>query len=324
MRARLVDGLDVDAELQVLARLETFNDTHVRVADNVPQLQVVRYNRRVRKSGHARAGRLIKLNIGTQEDRFDVRETLVHELTHIYWQRRLPTEAVGHDSRFWAKMDRAFREAYGDLRVAPRVHRYHGRYADALRREAQAETTDTLVETIDRELARTQRLLDQQDLDPGYMNPTYYTNPNRQRELTPQERAFLAGTLGDQPYDRPAVIGNDHLPQPLTGMTEPKGPVTEWFPRDVIFGVARQRSRDAARSASVIDTSPATVEDRDERVRRIVWEFDGLTRQDIDAEYASRHGEYPGSSTYNSLWRLRRDGKVYRTGRGWHATREAD
>ncbi len=59
----------------------------------------------------------------------------------------------------------------------------------------------------------------------------------------------------------------------------------------------------------------------DERVFRIV-KLDagyGISREDIGEHYEREHGEYPGKSVYNSLWRLRRDGRVERIGHLWYA-----
>lgn len=311
--SRLVDGLDVDAELRALVQLDVFNDQHVQLAEAPPTLQLVRFSRPVQKLGHASRGRVIKLNAGTNVDQYDVKETLVHELTHIYWQRRLPLERVGHDLRFWQKHDRAFREAYDpqlELHVAPRTSRHHGRYARALRTADRVTTADAFLDQVSRDLEAIQAW---QDREPDYQNPGYYTDPDVPRELTSQEQAFLEGAL-PEPYDRPEVIP---LPQPLTGMPEPKGSLSQWIDLPVVRAHERQARRDEHPALPSNRRERAAV--LDERVFDLVRTYSGRNRNDLDWFYTEEYGEaYPGTSVYNSLWRLQRDRRVYRFGQRWY------
>jgi hypothetical protein len=55
----------------------------------------------------------------------------------------------------------------------------------------------------------------------------------------------------------------------------------------------------------------------DENVRLIVEQFRPLTRDEVQRRFEDHYGKYPGKSVYNSLWRLRRDRKVVRSGHYW-------
>lgn len=79
--------------------------------------------------------------------------------------------------------------------------------------------------------------------------------------------------------------------------------------------------RSARRGRVAVEHVPTTVLDR--RVQSIINDRPWLYRWQIDDEYARRHGPYPGRSTYNSIWRLRRDGLVQRIGHEWGPTRQA-
>jgi hypothetical protein len=142
------DGLDITAEFERICSIPMFAEA----LTPRPTLLITRWKQRKNTYGTARGGYRIKLNLFEGIDRFDVMEVLVHELTHIYCQRvfdRVRDGSIynpvptGHSNRFWVTLNRAIEQSYGELRVAPRTNRYHGRYADALRRRTITEQVAT-------------------------------------------------------------------------------------------------------------------------------------------------------------------------------------
>jgi hypothetical protein len=56
----------------------------------------------------------------------------------------------------------------------------------------------------------------------------------------------------------------------------------------------------------------------DERVHELIA-LGPVSREQLAWEYEQKYGPYPGKSVYNSVWRLRRDGRVDRNGHLWYA-----
>lgn len=142
-----LDGMNIRAEYARLCALECW---HPRIRTRPPKLDIV-YVRKgnVRTLGTARwQTHEIRLRIRAgRHTKYDVMETMVHELAHIDAERRAedyanehnkPKVKVGHSAAFWASMDRGFAAAYPDAvkHVGPQVNRYHGRYTKALRAAA--------------------------------------------------------------------------------------------------------------------------------------------------------------------------------------------
>jgi SprT-like family protein len=137
-----VDGLDLRAELARLCKLRTFKAPGAgpgRLARRTPELTVT--HRRARPTYELAAaddwGWRIRMAIWPGMDTADARETLVHELVHLFVGRQEGNNAW-HGPTFKRVMRAAFREAYGpDIVAVDNV--YHGRHAAALRaREAEA------------------------------------------------------------------------------------------------------------------------------------------------------------------------------------------
>lgn len=315
----VVDGFDLRVEMMRLVALGTFASTDM--LRNPPTLEVARFNRPVRKRGHASNGRHIKINVGTNVDRYNLQETLAHELTHIYYHRRGDLW-LAHQDLFWKKLDIVVREAYGsDLRFEPRSNRGHGRYAKALRQRDLLRNSGNAVEAIDALLstgADATLVGRWQDAEPGRYVPNYFIDPNEPRELTEQEQAFLEGTP-PEPYERPETVGWGWMP----GSKEPTDSIRDYLPGWAFQTEEELRVAEvpAVRLVSTgLSHNPRTrAEELDERVYAIISRFPGSERWFIDHQYRRQFGDrYPGASTYNSIWRLKKAGRVYRSGQRWY------
>jgi len=122
------------AEMLRLSRLEALGGASGKLARRPPQLSIRRASRRPRsRLGFAvPAERRISVTAFPGIRPGDAKETLLHELVHIY----LGAPRGGrrwHGREFKAALRAAMREAYGVHGVAP-PGAYHGAYADALER----------------------------------------------------------------------------------------------------------------------------------------------------------------------------------------------
>lgn len=148
------DGLDLRVEQERLLQLPVFNGSRHQIVP--PELKVRRAKRQPNRYGFAQGGRRINVTIGanTTLDRFDLQEVLLHEDVHVYLQQAFPNEREHHGWRFWSTMDSAFQQAYDiDPTTLPsRTNRFHGRYANALRRAALVTNSDQVVGDIDQAL----------------------------------------------------------------------------------------------------------------------------------------------------------------------------
>lgn len=254
------DTLDVRAEYARLARLEAFHE-NVRKTP----LELTVFRDRPNRMGATwplywkwPQGR-IKMNLHVTHTRFDLMETIIHELAHADMNHRHPNERVGHGPKFWRKLDEAFAEAYpiAAKLLKPRVNRYHGRYAAALRAAALCEEAMGVMPTP----------------------PTILDGVARWEKIT------------------------SNLPGAQVWMERPAATAT---------------APEITPTGRVAKTQPSTAI-VDGRVYEIVKAYPGLTRESIHEKYEDSYGDYPGKSAYNSLWRLRRDGRVVRTGHSWYS-----
>lgn len=129
-----VGGVDVRVEFRRLCRLRAFGGKDGRLVRRPPMLTVRHYRRRPSsRLGWASPDlNEVRINLHPTIDLADVHEILVHELSHIVAGRDR-SDRRWHSDDFWRLMDKAFREAYGDVGVRFRFDRYHGRYAAAIR-----------------------------------------------------------------------------------------------------------------------------------------------------------------------------------------------
>lgn len=277
----LIDGLDVRQEFDRLKSLVAW--AGVDMSD--VKLRTRHYNRVLRKHGHADSRKKeVLVNTWAGLSRFNVQETLVHELAHIYCDRRYNTREV-HSPRFYRHFDEAVQEAYGPLTVAPRTRVGHGRYADAMRHKAQAEQSAELESRIDEVLATPAPVV-------------------AAEELLPAEAAPTRGS-----------IGWERLPEPLKSWEkEPRLPLSHWFNgQDELRQRVGRPITGRQRPSSIRDASErVTPAVADERVLEIIQRYRGCKRDFIDRKYEQLHGPYPGKNTYNSIWRLHKAGKVQR------------
>jgi hypothetical protein len=128
-----VEGVDLRSEMARLVRLRAFGGVKGPLASRLPQFTVTRRTSRPGRYGFAEPwANRIHMAIWPGCTLADARETLVHELTHLYVGEQ-PGSASWHGDTFWRVMDRAFSQAYGvDVRSSLRDNRYHGRHAKAL------------------------------------------------------------------------------------------------------------------------------------------------------------------------------------------------
>lgn len=283
---RVIDGLDVQQEFDRLKTLVTWSGVDMSGVT----LRVRHYNRILRKHGHADSRKNeVLVNTWASLSRFNIQETLVHELAHIYCDRRYNTREV-HGPRFYHYLDRAFQEAYGPLIVAPRVRVGHGRYAAALRQQAQVQESMNQVARIDEVLAESAAVV-----------------PSTE-DLLPTEARPTRGS-----------VGWEHLPEPLKSMKEPARPLGFW-----LDGMNRESGERVGRPITV-RPEPRRAEKvkpavQDARVLAILGDRPtyGLTRAGVDRAYAQLHGPFPGKNTYNSIWRLKKAGKITNVGQRWY------
>lgn len=256
------DGLNIRKEFKRLCELECW---HPKIRDKHPQLKVVFVKKgTVRTLGTARwYQHLIRLRIKPgQHTRYDLLETMVHEIAHIDAQWRENDRAfaegrlrkhIAHEPEFWVSMDMGWAAAFPHAVefVGPKLSNYHGRYTKALK---EAE---------------------------GVL-------PKPEPKPAPRVVRQVPGVIMWE--ERPAAS--------VSGLAE------------LLPGGARNPRVPKPRKY-------VTTHIVDEQVRQIVQDLVLSTRDEIQVRYEKQHGDYPGKSVYNSLWRLRRDEKVKRTGHDW-------
>lgn len=329
-----------------------------RLVADPPKLKIQRFDRIVRKLGHATYdGREVKINLGTNVDRYDVQEILAHEVTHVAMDRALIIGSP-HSPRFWTRLDRLFRDVHGeDLVVRSRTDIHHGRYADAVRRrdllantaafdavimdalqpreplELRGSTWDDVSTALqdgrsillpNGEVRSTLKIYEYDQIASRDAQGDWMPFVDRNEEdlddpavvaRIAREAAFINGDPPPE-YDRPEVIGWNHMPQPLTGATESET-LKGWLPDDVLRNAGVRTPADETPRRRRTRTATAEL---DERVYDIIAAHPGKDRWMVDWYYRETHGDYPGASTYNSIWRLRRDGRVWRDGNRWYPT----
>ena len=144
----MVEGVDLRVEYKKLLKLRTFkkgffakdrNDKWVLAA---PELRISR--RTQYPSSQLGFAEQIgwgqhRITVATYPGQTlaDARETLVHEIVHVFVGLE-----HGHDARFREVMTKAFKEAYKVLPVGVAHNRYHGRYAEALMRKEKAQAAE--------------------------------------------------------------------------------------------------------------------------------------------------------------------------------------
>jgi hypothetical protein len=140
----MVEGVDLRVEYRKLLKLRTFGRKFfTRNRDGEmelfpPELVISRRTSYpLSQLGYAQqiGWGFHKITIATYPGQTlaDARETLVHEIVHVYVGLE-----HGHDARFRETMTKAFKEAYKVLPVGVAHNRYHGRYAEALMRKEKA------------------------------------------------------------------------------------------------------------------------------------------------------------------------------------------
>lgn len=103
-----------------------------------PEIKVVRCTRTPTVFGRAWPGEhRILINAYPGIDEHDVRETLTHELVHLFVGGDRSDRAHWHGERFQRTMREVFRETYGLTPLGSRVTAYHGRYSRALREKSR-------------------------------------------------------------------------------------------------------------------------------------------------------------------------------------------
>lgn len=134
----MVGGVDLRVEYQKLLKLRVFGGKTGKLVRNTPDFVISRrtqypssqlgYAQQIGWGQH-------KITVATYPGQTlaDARETLVHELVHVYVGLE-----HGHDAVFRETMTKAFKEAYKVLPVGVAHNRYHGRYAEALMRKEKA------------------------------------------------------------------------------------------------------------------------------------------------------------------------------------------
>lgn len=256
---------------------------HPAIRNRHPQLDIVMVKKgNVRTLGVARWQKhhiRLRIQVG-KHDRYEIMETIVHEIAHIDAQRRENDAAkaagrtrvqVSHGPDFWKSNDMGFEVAYpGAMKfVGPRINNYHGRYAKALREQAASDN--------------------------------FWAGPTRPKleEKVPgvylwSERPAAAATKPEPKVPRSLI-------ELLPGGSLPPRPQPKPVPKTIV-------------EAPGVKVPSAIL---DERVRLIVQELVISDRDEIQKAYEKAHGNYPGKSVYNSLWRLRRDAKIKREGHDW-------
>ncbi|HKU53670.1 MAG TPA: SprT-like domain-containing protein, partial [Nitrospira sp.] len=146
----MYDGLDIRKEFKRICSLECW---HPAIRDKHPHLDIVRVQKgNVRTLGMARWQKhhiRLRIQVG-RHTRYDIMETLVHEVAHIDAQHRENDAAkaagrtrvqISHGPTFWESMDMGWAAAYPTnvKFVGPYVNKFHGRYSKALREQATAD-----------------------------------------------------------------------------------------------------------------------------------------------------------------------------------------
>jgi hypothetical protein len=139
----IIDGLDLRVEMKKLLKLKAFGGKTGRLYRNPPTLVVSRRTSSPRAYvGLAEPWRnQITIVSYPGLDSASVRETLVHELTHIVLGgcRTGTSKNQWHGPQFRQTLTAAFKEAYKVLPVGlSNFHAYGGGYANALRRREKA------------------------------------------------------------------------------------------------------------------------------------------------------------------------------------------
>lgn len=135
-------GVDLRDEVARLRRLRAFGGAGGRLARRPPTFHVrhAKTEPRSTLAGAWPSTWRFQVTIYPGVDLADLRESLVHELAHLYVGGDRSDRNRWHGDRWRRTMRAAFREAYGpDVVVV--TNRYHGRYAAALRGR-QAETQE--------------------------------------------------------------------------------------------------------------------------------------------------------------------------------------
>jgi hypothetical protein len=265
--SELYDGLNIRKEFARVCNLPCW---HSVIGKRHPKLNIVFVKKgNVRTLGTARwMTHEIRLRIRVgKHTRYDLMETIVHEVAHIDAQHRENDKAkfegrlrrhISHEPEFWMSNDIGFAAAHPEAAplVGPRINNFHGRYTKALR-EADAKKIEITW------------MVPQGDAKPWVISPTTLGR------LDEAERKVAAAMVElPEPKPEPKLMTKEQL---TTGML-------------------------------------------DENVRLIMEQFRPCTRDLVQEKYEDHYGKYPGKSVYNSLWRLRRDGKIYRDGHYWRTT----
>ena len=126
----VVDGVDLRVEMKRLIKLRAFGGRTGRLAQRPPTLEVRPRTSHPRSRLGCADGWSNHIIVNTYPgcDIADLRETLIHELTHI-----AVGVGQGHNERFRLTLAKAVREAYDVIAKGAGHNVYHGRYAAALR-----------------------------------------------------------------------------------------------------------------------------------------------------------------------------------------------
>lgn len=133
-----VDGLDLRVEFKRLIKLRVFGGKQGTLYRRPPKLVVrqCKQHPRTRMGSADYWANQINVSKYPGQDAAGARETLLHELVHIFTDHQLgPTGETPHGPRFRKNLRLAMREAYGVDPVTFDV--YHGTYAAAIRRKAE-------------------------------------------------------------------------------------------------------------------------------------------------------------------------------------------
>jgi hypothetical protein len=129
----VIAGVNLQAEMKRLVKLKAFGGRQGRMARQIPNLVV----RRCKSHPRTRLGSASpwenKIIVAAYpgQDAADVRETLIHELVHIYCGYDRSDKRHWHGTEFRSKFREAVEEAYG---FWPRItSAYHGSVAQGLR-----------------------------------------------------------------------------------------------------------------------------------------------------------------------------------------------
>lgn len=144
----MVEGVDLRVEYKKLLKLRTFKGSFFVKDRNGKDVLAAPEMRISRRTQYPSSQLGFAEQIGWGQHRItiatypgqtlaDARETLVHEIVHVFVGLR-----HGHDARFRETMTKAFKEAYRVLPVGVAHNRYHGRYAEALMRKEKAKAAE--------------------------------------------------------------------------------------------------------------------------------------------------------------------------------------